>query len=112
MTLLSKDSILNSNDIPNDVVEVPQWGGSVKVRGMTAGERDRFEDMIRTKGLGALRATLAGMCIIDEDGKRLFTDIEVNKLADKSAEALDLVVEVASRLSGLTQEDADFLENS
>jgi hypothetical protein len=112
MTLLSKDSILNSNDIPNDVVEVPQWGGSVKVRGMTAGERDRFEDMIRTKGLGALRATLAGMCIIDEDGKRLFTDIEVNKLADKSAEALDLVVEVASRLSGLTPEDADFLENS
>ena len=112
MTLLSKDSILNSNDLPNDVVEVPQWGGSVKVRGMTAGERDRFEDMIRTKGLGALRATLAGMCIIDEDGKRLFTDIEVNKLADKSAEALDLVVEVASRLSGLTPEDADFLENN
>ena len=112
MTLLTKDSILSSNDLPNDIVEVPQWGGSVKVRGMTAGERDRFEDMIRTKGLGALRATLAAMCIIDEDGKRLFTDIEVNKLGDKSAEALDLVVEVASRLSGLTPEDADYLENS
>lgn len=110
--LLSKESILNANDLPTDVVEIPQWGGSVKVRGMTAGERDRFEDMIRTKGLSALRGTLAAMCIIDDEGKRLFTDIEINKLAGKSAEALDIVVEVASRLSGLTPEDADFLEKS
>jgi hypothetical protein len=105
MTLLTKEAILNCNDLPTDVVEVPQWGGSVKVRGMTAGERDRFEDMIRTRGMGALRGTLASMCIVDEDGKRLFTDIEVAKLAEKSAEALDLVVEAASRLSGLTPED-------
>lgn len=112
MTLLNKEAILNANDIPNTIVEVPQWGGSVKVRGMTAGERDRFEDMIRTRGMGALRATLAGMCIIDEDGKRLFNDIEINKLAEKSAEALDLVVEAASRLSGLTAEDAEYLGNN
>ncbi len=110
--LLSKETILAADDLPTDVVEVPQWGGSVKVRGMTVGERDRFEDMIRTKGMSALRATMAGMCIIDEDGKRLFNDIEINKLAAKSAEALDVIVEVASRLSGLTAEDADYLEKN
>jgi hypothetical protein len=112
MALLGKKDILGCNDIPTDVVEVPQWGGHVKVRGMTAGERDKFEEMIRTQGLNALRATVAGMCIIDEDGKRLFTDLEITKLGEKSAEALDVVVEVASRLSGLTPEDADFLEKN
>ena len=110
MALLGKKDILGCNDIPTDVVEVPEWGGHVKVRGMTAGERDRFDDMIRTQGLSALRATMAANGIIDEDGKRLFTDAEVNKLAEKSAEALDRVVEVVSRLSGLTPEDAEYLE--
>ena len=112
MALLSKQDILGCNDIPTELVEVPEWGGSVKVRGMTAGERDRFDDMIRTQGLSALRATMAANGIIDEDGKRLFTDIEVGKLAEKSAEALDRVVEVVSRLSGLTPEDAEFLEGN
>ena len=50
MALLSKADILGCNDIPTELVEVPEWGGSVKVRGMTAGERDRFDDMIRTQG--------------------------------------------------------------
>lgn len=112
MALLSKADILGCSDIPTELVEVPEWGGSVKVRGMTAGERDRFDDMIRTQGLSALRATMAANGIIDEDGKRLFTDIEVGKLAEKSAEALDRVVEVVSRLSGLTPEDAEFLEGN
>ena len=112
MALLSKADILGCNDIPTELVEVPEWGGSVKVRGMTAGERDRFDDMIRTQGLSALRATMAANGIIDENGKRLFTDIEVGKLAEKSAEALDRVVEVVSRLSGLTPEDAEFLEGN
>lgn len=110
--LLDKSAIMAANDLPSKIVEVPQWGGSVKVRGMTAGERDRFEDMIRTQGMAALRATMAGMCIIDEDGKRLFTDIEINKLAGKSAEALDIIVEAASLLSGLTEEDAEYLEKN
>ena len=55
---------------------------------------------------------MAANGIIGEDGKRLFTDIEVSKLAEKSAEALDRVVEVVSRLSGLTPEDAEFLEGN
>lgn len=110
--LLDKKSILMCNDIPSEVVEVPQWGGSVKVRGMTAGERDQFEEMIRTKGLNALRGTLAAMCIIDDNDNRLFSDDEITKLAKKSAEALDIVVAAASRLSGLTADDAELLEKA
>lgn len=110
--LLNKQQILGANDIPSEVIEVPQWGGSVKVRGMTAGERDFFEEMIRTKGLSALRASLAAMCIIDDDGKRIFTNKEMDALGEKSAEALDIVVAAASRLSGLTPEDAELLEKA
>ena len=110
--LLSKDAIMAINDLPTEIVEVPQWGGSVKVRGMNAGERDRFEEAIRKHGMANLRSILASMTIIDEDGNRIFTDKEVDKLGTKSAEALDLIVEVASRLSGLLDEDVEILEGN
>ena len=48
MMLLTKESILSVQDLPRELVEVAKWGGSVWVRGMTAGERDMFEDKIRT----------------------------------------------------------------
>lgn len=110
--LLSKDAIMAINDLPTEIVEVPQWGGSVKVRGMNAGERDRFEEAIRKHGMANLRSMLASMTIIDEEGKRLFSDKEMDKLGAKSAEALDLIVEVASRLSGLLDEDVEILEGN
>ena len=99
--LLSKESILSAQDLPKEMVEVKQWGGSVWVRGMTAGERDMFEDKIRTEGMKNLRALMASMTIIDEEG-----------LAGKSAEALDKVVEVASKLSGLLESDIEILEGN
>lgn len=110
--LLSKEAIMSCSDLPTEVVEVKQWGGHVKVRGMNAGERDRFEEQIRTKGMNNLRALLASMTIIDEEGNRMFSDKEIEKLAGKSAEALDLVVEAASRLSGLTDDDVEVLEGN
>ena len=55
---------------------------------------------------------MASMTIIDEDGKRMFTDKEVKELAGKSAEALDKVVEVASKLSGLLEADIEILEGN
>jgi hypothetical protein len=110
--LLSKESILSVQDLPKELVDVEQWGGSVWVRGMTAGERDMFEDKIRTEGMKNLRALMASMTIIDEDGKRMFTDKEVKGLAGKSAEALDKVVEVASKLSGLLESDIEILEGN
>lgn len=110
--LLSKESILSVQDLPKELVEVEKWGGSVWVRGMTAGERDMFEDKIRTDGMKNLRALMASMTIIDEDGARMFTDKEVKVLAGKSAEALDLIVEVASKLSGLLDADIEILEGN
>ena len=110
--LLTKDAIMQVSDLPTEVIEIPQWDGHVKVRGMNAGERDRFEEAIRKHGMSNLRALLASMTIIDEEGKRIFSDKEIEKLAGKSAEALDLIVEVASRLSGLLDEDVEILEGN
>lgn len=42
MAILSLDAILGANDIPEEVVDVPEWGGQVKVRGLSRAAFDRI----------------------------------------------------------------------
>ena len=81
MTLLSKTAILCANDLQTEDVDVPEWGGAVRVRSFTGRERDAFEaSMVRGEGkdrkvdLTNMRARLVGLTVIDEGGQRLFTD--------------------------------------
>ena len=110
---LSKTDILDADDLPREEVAVPEWGGAVLVRTMTAAERDSFEArVIGTEGvrnLANIRATLCAQCIVDDQGKRLFTDGDIDLLGQKSAAAVDRVFAACQRLNGLTQDDVEEL---
>lgn len=113
MALLTKAAIFKVDDIKSERVAVPEWGGEVIVRGLTGLERDQFEQSIMgQKGkidIANTRARLAVASVIDEDGKRLFEDMDVRALGGKSAAALDRVVTVAMRLSGISGGDLEEL---
>ena len=47
---LSRDDILKAADNEPEEVDVPEWGGSVLVRGMTGRERDAFEVSLMQPG--------------------------------------------------------------
>lgn len=109
---LNRDSILGLDDLPVVEVVVPEWGGSVWVRGMTGTERDAFEE----KGIGAplkdMRARVAIATVCDHDGNLLFTDQDLPALMRKSGKALDRILIAAAPLSGLSKEDiADLKKN-
>ena len=115
MGLLGRDAILGADDLAFEVVEVPEWGGSVRVRGLTGRERDLFEASIVQVGsagsrqvrprLENIRARLVSMTLVDEEGNLLFSDRDVRELGAKSAAILDRLFDVARRLSGLTEGD-------
>lgn len=114
--LLSKDAILGAQDVATEIVEVPEWGGSVRVRGLTGSERDAFEgETIERNGRSVrtntrnLRARLVVLSVIDENGQRLFSYHDIDALGEKSARALDRIFAVAMRLSGLREEDVEEL---
>ncbi|WP_306186976.1 hypothetical protein [Streptomyces sp. MK5] len=119
MAYLSAEQILDADDLPWEDVDVPEWGGTVRVRGMSGTDRDKFEAAMLSKDMQSVskdtaleryRARLAAACLVDENGRRMFrSDAEIKRLGEKSAQALQRVVDVASRLSGLTQEDQDEL---
>jgi hypothetical protein len=116
---LTKQNILDAQDLKTETVAVPEWGGEVIVRGMTGAERDRFEaSIVQTKGkdqtlnMVNIRAKLASLTICDEDGKRLFTEADIAKLSGKSASALQRIFAVAQKLSGIGEADVKELAES
>jgi hypothetical protein len=114
--LLSRDAILGASDIKTEDVSVPEWGGTVRVRGLDAKQRDEFESgLIETVGktqrvtMRNARARLAALSIVGEDNEPLFSPADVFLLGEKSGAALDRVFAVASRLSGIGDSDMDEL---
>lgn len=114
MRLLTRDDILSSNDLPRELISVPEWGGDVYVRGLSGVERDKFEASImeirgtaRKVNLENMRAKLCALTICDDGGNLLFSDADVKELGKKSAVALTRVFTVAQRLSGLSGEDVE-----
>ena len=116
---LTREAILESKDIKTEEVAVPEWGGEVLVRGLTGRERDEFESAImqrRGKHLVPdvfnVRARLVTWCVIDEDGNHLFEPGDITTLGEKNGAAINRIFEVASKLSGMTDEDVeDLVEN-
>lgn len=120
MALLNRAAILAAQDIATEEVEVPEWGGSVLVRGLTGRERDAYEATIISQrgtdmkmNLVNARAKLVSRAIVDADGKPLFGDEDVALLANKSAAAIERVFNVAQKLSGMSKDDLeDLTKNS
>jgi hypothetical protein len=118
--ILSREAILGAQDLQTQEVNVPEWGGSVIVRGMTGAERDAFEASIMDLNnkdskinFQDMRAKLLSKCLADEKGNRLFSDADIEALSGKAASALNRLFEVAQHLCGLSKTDMDeLLKNS
>jgi hypothetical protein len=119
MPVLTRDQILNAQDLPTENVPVPEWGGDVMVRGLTGAERDAYEASMVTQvgnqakmNMANMRAKLVAMCIVDDNGKRIFSQADAEALGKKSGAALQRVFEVAQKLSGLTTKDVEEAEKN
>ena len=105
-SMLSKDDILAAKDVITDVVEVPEWGGNIRIRSMTGKMRDRYETELAKqmkgegKGITNLRALFLSFCIVDDYGKQVFQSPgDVNALGEKNGQVLDRIFDAAAELN-------------
>ena len=108
--LLTREAILSASDLKVEVVEVKEWGGSVRVATMTGSARDAWEQSLVKGGKATLenvRANLVAATVVDEEDIPLFTAADVAELGRKSAAALDRVCKVAQKLNRLTDSDLE-----
>ena len=109
--LLNREAILKANDLPTRDVSVPEWGGTVRVRSLTAADREQIETaFVDANEAGEAlngRARYAAAAIIGDDGAALFTVDDVNALAMKSAAALDRVHKAVADLNRLGEDGVE-----
>jgi len=109
LTKSLKSQFEATDDRPIELVEVPEWGLTLRVRGLSAGDKQRYEEsLVSWDAQGKMtvssedgHARLLVLTIVDEQGQLIFTSGDVAMLSRKSGAAVDRVVTVAQRLSGL-----------
>ena len=103
--ILSKEEILAADDLPVEVVPTPEWGGSVKVRGMSAEERLMYVEW--TKGpdgkTDTEKATFYAIILGVIEPK--FSEADIPALKKKSAAVLERISRVWLKLSGIGEEE-------
>lgn len=108
-----RDKILAAEDIASEMVDVPEWGVKVEVRGMNGSDRSRILDAAAAAGTNGLSVgamyvdTVIATAYDPETGLRVFSDADRDSLLGKSASAIDRLAEVGMRLSGMSVEAQD-----
>lgn len=112
MPHITRDAILAAEDLPYEDVEVPEWGGTVRVAGMSGKKATDFSaKLVKVNPDGSIQAfdidnfmaELLVLTLVDEKFKPLFNQDEVKALGEKSAAVLKRLSDIAMRLSGLTE---------
>jgi hypothetical protein len=115
--LLSKDDILGMDDIPTELVSVPEWKGrTVMISGMTAAGKNAYQSSLvelngksRKLKLEHSTAKLLVRTLVDANRQPLFTETDIIRLGTKSSAVLERLAKVASRLSGMDEQENEAL---
>ena len=106
---LTREEILAKRRVgPRQAVEVDGLG-TVYVAKFSAKDRDRFEEIV-TGGIPGkvnlknVRAQVATLLIVDEDGKRMFSDADADALGELDTDAIQAVVDAGFAINGIKQD--------
>jgi hypothetical protein len=106
---LTKEQIFAADDVTILEVDVPEWGGVVRLKAPTATALDRFEaNQVNRRKISAhmanIRARMAILVCVDDDNKPLFTDADESKLSLKSSVPLNRIWKAAQSWLGVDDE--------
>jgi hypothetical protein len=106
--MLSREAILGHVD-RGEEVSVPEWGGSVWVRGLTVAEWSDLQQVTKDADPIVNMAAMVVRCVVDEAGNRVLANEDAPELAKKEAIVVARLARIGQRLSGFaaTTEDAE-----
>lgn len=100
--LLSLAEILDCDDLEDQIVEVPQWGGSIKIRSFTKAAQQDMREAARIAGeidTARLEVAMLAYGMIEPQ----VTMSQAESLRQKNATAFDLVLHAITELNHITE---------
>ena len=112
---LSRDDILQTQGIRTDEVEVPEWGGKILVRELSAAEVAKIGFGMAGKGGGETEVDLAKLgeyvpqmiawCVVDENLNSIFDLEDIMRLSAKSINPVQQIITKIMELSDLSPDE-------
>lgn len=102
MRILSANEILEADDIQYEIVDVPEWGGAVRLKTMDTATAMAFGAASEGEKAQLLPRMLA-LSAVDEGGELLFSEAAVEKLARRSFRALNRLQDAMMEINGLKE---------
>ncbi len=109
---LNKSQIRSANDKRFTEVEVPEWGGSVRLGSFSAQIREELEMAMLARRNGdsmdvrGYRVQVVLAAAVDDAGSRLFTEDDATWLSDKDGVVLDRLADAALEHNGMGEDAA------
>ena len=100
MALLTRKEINAIEDLRSETVDVPEWGGEVRIiqltftaaQGMFTKAVEGFDPRLR----------LIAACLVDDDGAPIFSEEDLGELGAKNAEVIARLWKKCVEINGMT----------
>jgi len=111
---LTRESVLDADDLPREQVSCPEWGGDLWVHTLDSVERGRLDKELWGKDVDDNHRTalMVIACTFDEHGNRFFEDGDVERLRRKNAKSVGRLGRTAQRLNYLTAAELAEIEKN
>lgn len=116
---ISREQFLSQKALRTRDIEIPEWGGLVRVKALSGAERDLIEQkQFDQKGksprvnVAGFRARLVVFGVVDPDGKRIFTEADIPAINEMDGGVIDRIATAVSELSGYTPAEVERLEGN
>lgn len=105
-----RDRILESADLPEQVIDVPEWGGEITLRAMGGRLRREFgkATLELEEDEPGLAALMVAYSVVDEEtGDLAFSREDVEELAAKNPKVVKRIVHTVLALNGWDRPRSD-----
>ena len=108
-----REKILSTEDIPSREVFVPNWGVTILVKGLSAGERIDLTQAAVDQVTGSVNLStvypdiVVSCCFDPETGEPIFQESDKQDIMKKSSKAIEMLASAGLELSGIGEGSAD-----
>jgi hypothetical protein len=98
---LSVEDIIAARDIEYMVVNIPSWGGKVRLASVTADDIIRWGEANEGEAKRSMGLRLIVKSVVDKDGKHLMDESHIGMLRAKQHKATEELVKAILKLNGM-----------
>jgi len=114
MATLNRDTVLSATDLEVRILDVPEWGGQIRLKTMDGTRRDMFDAELQKRRISdnevdirEMKALLLVLTAVDDSDQMIFELRDVKELNKKSGAVLDRLWDDIRQMNGIGQSNLE-----